>query len=223
MLGTTFYFPSFDMRVHTYTDGHLVQQSVEVSPAVVKTNFVDIPGKNGFVDLTEAIAGEPQYQSRTIKWIFAILPDYLSEKQAIIDYVMNINGLSCYIVLDSDTDYYYKGRVSVDSVKSDGQLQTIEVSAYCEPYAYGFMWDEEISLNTNWQSYQFESSTPTFYTLENEVDILYKIGENGSQRRLLAGTHEDMFYSSAFQSNEVYFKVSSGTTYLTIKYQEGKL
>ena len=66
--GTTF------GTIHSNRDLMLIQQSIEISPAIPRINIVDVPGANGGLDLTEALGVGVLYKDREIKWTFALYP-----------------------------------------------------------------------------------------------------------------------------------------------------
>lgn len=119
--------------LHSNTDLGLIQQKVEISPAVPKTNYKDIPGADGSKDMTEALGVGVKYQDREIKWTFAMYPGASrSSKQSEVSNVLN--GRVCRIILDDDPSWYYDGRLSVTGYKSDCLLHQISVKAVCRPY-----------------------------------------------------------------------------------------
>lgn len=127
MRGTTF------GTVHSYTHLGLLQQSVSVPPAEPKTYYVDVPGADGSVDLTEVLGVGVKYADRELVWTFALYPgaDWYATQAAVSN---ALNGLACHIVLDDDPSWYYDGRLSVTDHTSDRLLRQITVKAICRPY-----------------------------------------------------------------------------------------
>jgi hypothetical protein len=127
-IGTTF------GTIHSNTDLGLIQQSVEVQPASPKTLYTSLPAADGSLDMTEAF-GRVMYDDRDITWTFALYPkDGWSAKQREVSNALN--GLNCHIILDEDPDYYYDGRLIVNSYKRDKLLKQIVIKARCRPYKY---------------------------------------------------------------------------------------
>lgn len=119
--------------VHSHYDLNLIQQKVEVDPAEPKLNMIEIPGADGAVDMTERPAGRVTYKPRKITWTFALYPgENWDAKHRQVNNALN--GKRCNITLDSDPEYYYQGRVSVNKHNVDGQLRQIVVVAICQPY-----------------------------------------------------------------------------------------
>ena len=64
-------------NIHSFYDLDLILSAVEVPPAIPKMVYVDIPGADGSLDLTEA-HGEVKYNDRTISMLFTLNPASLS-------------------------------------------------------------------------------------------------------------------------------------------------
>lgn len=122
--------------IYSYTDFGLILSQVEIPPAEPKTTFVDVPGRDGALDLTEAL-GEVKYNDRDIEFVFSILPSETmtwEEKQTQVSNALN--GKRCKIILDRDAGYYYSGRCTVSRYEKDRNLKQIAVSARVLPYKY---------------------------------------------------------------------------------------
>ncbi len=112
-------------NIHTFFDLDLILSKVIVSPAVPKTVYIDIPGADGSLDLTEA-NGEVKYSDRDIKFTLTMNPaSDLSESawEAKKTEVSNaLNGKACRITLDKDPGYYWEGRCKVDELEASELL-----------------------------------------------------------------------------------------------------
>jgi hypothetical protein len=96
----------------------------------VQTNFVEIPGRDGMLDLSEGF-GLVRYSNRAIALtLYAVAP----YEQAVFAFVNDVHGKRMELTFDRDASFYYIGRVSVDSIdKHDGYgSNTVNVNA--EPY-----------------------------------------------------------------------------------------
>lgn len=120
--------------IHSYQDLNLVLSKVNIPPAAVKTNFLNIPGADGSADLTEAL-GEVKFKDRTCTFTFTAFPqdDFEEKKQEISNL---LNGKRCKIRLDKDPNYYWIGRCSINSYASNKSLHQIVVGATVAPYKY---------------------------------------------------------------------------------------
>lgn len=116
--------------LHCYDDFNLVLARAVISPAAPKTTYIDIPGGDGSLDLTEAL-GEVKYKDRSAEIVFVVLPDddFEEKKQEVNDW---LNGMNCTIILDADSEYYYLGRCAVSDY--DSKLNQIVVTGILRPY-----------------------------------------------------------------------------------------
>ena len=65
--------------IHSYYDLNLILSVVNIPPAQPKTNYVDLPGGEGSLDLTEAL-GEVKYNDRDCTFTFTMNPtDHLPD------------------------------------------------------------------------------------------------------------------------------------------------
>lgn len=118
--------------IHSYDDLNLVLSSVDIPPAVAKTNFVDIPGGDGSVDLTEAL-GEVKYKDRECTFTFTVFPqDNFEEKKRQVSNLLN--GKRCRIMVDKDPGYYWEARCTINEYASDKNIHQIVVGAVVAPY-----------------------------------------------------------------------------------------
>ena len=125
--------------VHSYHDLNLILSACDVTPATPKTSYVDIPGGDGSVDLTEA-HGEVKYKDRDCQFTFTMNPsDDLSEaafEEKKTEISNLLNGRVFNITLDKDEDYYFKGRCEVSEYLSDRRLRQFVIKAKVSPYKY---------------------------------------------------------------------------------------
>ena len=119
-----------------------------------KTVYVDIPGSDGIIDLTESLTGDVKFDNRTIKCEFVVLDarnrwsDIYSE---IMDY---LHGQRMKVRLDEDPTYYYEGRLQVNEWKSDKVTSTITIEGDVEPYKMEMFSSLE---DWEWDSFNFET------------------------------------------------------------------
>lgn len=208
--------------IHSSLALNLIQQSVEISPAQPKTNYVEIPGGDGSLDLTEALGVGVRYYDREIKWTFALYPgaDWYA-KQAEVSNALN--GLACHIKLDGDEYHYYDGRLTVYAYKSDHRLRQITVKAVCRPYKLKL---EETVVTT---ALTTSEKTITLYNDRMQVVPKIKVTAKtvitfGSYSATVeGGTYTLPQIRLKSGSNTLKAKTSSGTGSITITYREGSL
>lgn len=121
-------------EIHSYRDLNLILSEVDIPPASPKTNYVEIEGGDGALDLTEAL-GDVFFENRDCSFTFSVLPqdDFEAKKTEVSNL---LNGQVKNITLDKDSAYYYYGRCSVNRYKSEKMLRQIVIDARVQPYKY---------------------------------------------------------------------------------------
>lgn len=120
---------------NTWNDWHLVPTSRPVfDPPVLKERYIDIPGGDGVIDLTESLTGYPVYQNRTGSLEFIVMNDYWPWQEAYSTICDYLHGQRMKAVLEDDRDYYYEGRFKVSKWKSDKYYSTITIEYSVSPY-----------------------------------------------------------------------------------------
>ena len=122
---------------HSYKDLNLILTSgVKIGTPDVKTEEVEVLGSDGTIDYTEYF-GEIFYKNRSLTFPFTIkakTPEDID--QVYKDVCKKIHGKKVEIVLDWDTDYYFKGRITVGEVTHQKRIGTFTITCDCEPYRY---------------------------------------------------------------------------------------
>lgn len=122
---------------HSYRDLNLILTSgVKIGTPEVKTEEVEVLGSDGTIDYTEYF-GEIFYKNRSLTFPFTIkakTPEDID--QVYKDVCKKIHGKKVEMVLDWDTDYYFKGRITVGELTHQKRSGTFTITCDCEPYRY---------------------------------------------------------------------------------------
>lgn len=126
---------TFNDERNTWDDWHLIPSSRPVFlPPPVRTKYLTIPGSNEVVDLTEVLTGRPMYDPREGSIEF-IVDNGHDEWVDIYSSVLNyLHGQKLKAILEDDPAYYYEGRFSVNTWKSDSYYSKITIDYYVHPY-----------------------------------------------------------------------------------------
>lgn len=135
---------STNVTKNTFGDWRLVATTRPViNPPKPKTKYVDIPGGDGSIDLTDALAGRPVYSNREGSIEFVVLNDFALEGIQNYNWVdiyseimQFLHGKRVRAVLQDDPNYFYEGRVTVDSWTTNKDWSTIAISYSFEPFKY---------------------------------------------------------------------------------------
>lgn len=133
---------------NTWEDWHLIPSSRPsfVLPAM-KTNYVDIPGSNGSLDLSTVLTdGEPCYENREGTFEFFTDPDFKPWPELYSEIANYLAGREFKVILEDDKEYYYRGRFMLDQWITDRARSRISIKYSVDP----FKWRINTSNDTNW-------------------------------------------------------------------------
>jgi len=121
---------------HSYSDyGMILQNPRQITPPIPKTHYVTVPGRSGQLDLTEALTGRVEYESRTLRLeLGGMKSDWLS---FFTKFLNEVHGKEVQIIFDNDSTHYFLGRTLVlDQFEKVARLGLFTMEVLCEPYRY---------------------------------------------------------------------------------------
>lgn len=122
---------------NTYDDWNFTpSERPVIAPPEVKTNTVDLPGANGFLDLTEVLTGAVTYGPRvgTLEFMIDNFKQFGTWAEAYSTVLDFLHGKAGRLILDDDSNYYYEGRFTVSPWKSEESWSTISIDYNLKPY-----------------------------------------------------------------------------------------
>lgn len=127
-------FGSYDTALH----GLWTLAEWELTDPEYKQNFIEIPGRNGPLDLSATLTdGEPRYGSRTLTAVFESSEDDRLARKGRIDIMVNwLSGWRMNIELPDDPEHYLTGRLHVQRLYNDMAHASVQVTAICDPWRY---------------------------------------------------------------------------------------
>lgn len=120
---------------NTWNDWHLIPTSRPlVSLPSVNTKMVEIPGRNGSIDLSEYLTGSRTYSRRKGSWEFYVIQDKWNASWAEVyaTIAAYVHGKQLDIVLEDDPNYKYSGLLTL-SWRSSKDYSTITIEYDLEP------------------------------------------------------------------------------------------
>lgn len=224
MIETGIYFGD----IHSYYDLGLVLSSVDIPPATPKTNYIDIPGGDGSIDLTE-VHGDVKYNDRECKFTFSVAKSINeSDWEELKTNVNNaLNGKTFKITLDKDADYYYLGRCSINEYAVNKRIRQIIVNARVAPWKYRqsktvVMLDISNDAKTVYLGNGRKPVCPIVETTSEETYIVRVPSDGFVYIFERPGIHKNLDFQLKDGVNVVkIWALSSGTVKIT--YQEGDL
>lgn len=141
---------------NTWDDWKLIPETQPiVSPPTQKTNYIDIPGANGSLDMSEILTGYPIFNNREGSFSFITLnrygvsQPYQNRKNLTRvgeDVMEYLHGRSMKMILEDDPLYYYEGRFTVSDLSPENDFSKIGINYNVGPYK----WSVYNSVDTNW-------------------------------------------------------------------------
>ena len=196
---------------NSHDDFHLVPDGrpIITMPEPV-TNYIEIPGASGQLDMSESLTNYPLYGHREGTLSFIVLNDYEENDSWIKRYQQlgqYLHGRRLEMSLEDDPDYFYEGRFSVSNWESpsDGGNSTVDIDYTLDTYKY---WDNEIVINKS-----VSGSSTTVYFSKNDMNLgtmptvpVFQISKVSNNITIQASNPE--LYSGSLQHT-----VSSSATY----------
>ena len=209
---------------NSFDDFGLYLTNLQISEPNVKSNYINLPARDGQLDLSGVLSDTPLYDMRTINYTFvwrSNVDDFESEVSAIAN---AIHGQTLDVIHGS-SPYYYHGKVSVSSPTITNDKAQINISLNAEPYAL---------KRTKTETAIVLSNTATEHTIINaggkKVVPEFTLAGSGTPTATVvfgnvtvsmdAGTHR--FANIVFASGENTITVSGSGT-LTVAFREGTL
>ena len=150
---------------NTWKDWHLVPASRPTfSMPPLKERYVDLPGVNGSIDMTEAVTGYPVYGNRTGSMEFIVMNEWYAEDGSYVrgtwherysDIANYLHGRRMHAVLEDDPQFYYDGRFKLQEWRSEKDYSRIVIEYSVDPYK----WYYTTTADTQWKWDPFNFET----------------------------------------------------------------
>lgn len=215
MRGITIIFN--DNRIHTGDDLDLVQEKKNIDKPTIQSYTVQVPGRNGLLNLTKGLTGKVAYNNRLLSFQYFGTGD--RERLLYLDdFMSQYHGETIRIIDDDHPDHYYEGEASVSTVFNRNYV-TIVLTVDAQPFrlknqptVYSQTIYEETAIKI------LNESIPAIPVIT--VTSTMTVTLNGVSKSLAAGTHTISGFE--LQRGVNTFTVSGNGT-ITFKYQEGAI
>ena len=189
---------------HTGNDMNLVMTEKDIGEPVAQTYKVDVPGRNGSLDLSEFLTGDIRYSNRPLN--FKFIADGSREKiLTAIDEMMMFHGQQAEIISDDYLNYFYRGRISI-SHKDNGCYAEFEMSVDAEPF--------RMARRKSIFSYTVETSKECLI-LNNGMSIVPTITTTAAVT--IIRNDQRVSISAGHSYIDEFFKLQHGTNTFTIE------
>ena len=178
-----------------------------LSPPEPKTTTVEIPGRDGVLDLTESLIGDVTYNHRSMTFTFLIVD--LEQFEVVKTQVSNaLHGRKFNFEMTMDPGYTYTGRFKIKSYThmatwSHGICGYIEVEIDAEPY----------KLKSHYV-YNLNATGGAMFNLESGRKKVHPIVEISAPARI---RFKDVVYrigAGRFQLNDILFEEGINEIYI---------
>ena len=119
----------------TWTQFELVMSSKNIAPAEPKQNFIELPARNGSLDLSEVLTGMPMYGDREITVVLGGKKKRIDWEQTKSAFQNAYHNRSVQVLFEDDPNYYWEGRLSVnDDFELGNEVATFSFTLNAQPY-----------------------------------------------------------------------------------------
>lgn len=160
-IGITLYVEETAKTFHTLNDWELaLGNNNYIGDPEMETTYIQIPGRNGLIDASEAISGRRVFKKRPLAFELGGKNPRLNWDGIISKMRNEIHGRVCRITLDNDKAYYWRGRVFLEDFDRFRELGTFTLSVpNADPYKYSLTTSAEPWL---WDPFNFETGIITY-------------------------------------------------------------
>ena len=171
--GATITIASTNEQFHTYNDwGLLIINNNYIGDPEQNLDFVSVRGRNGLLDISEALTSRPTYKSRPIKIELGGIRERNNWDAVISDFRNKIEGQIIKLTFDNDPSYYWYGRCHIEGFDRVRRVGTFTLSIpKADPYKYNV---QEFNEDWLWNPFNFETdyiTEETEHTITGHTEI----------------------------------------------------
>lgn len=164
-------------------DYNAIMNYARITTPTVKENYVDVPGGNSSLDLTEAVSGITLNDGQ-ISFKFTFMNDENRSRMK-----NDLHGKKVKIILERESEYFYEGRLSCKEGDYAGNIYELYIDARVAPFKQEIRITEHTEQVTAAHDIILMNdrmpAMPSM-TVTGDVSIIY----NGISVRMSSGTYE---------------------------------
>lgn len=213
-------------KYHTHEHWGLWLMERTLSLPDVQTNTVDVPGRDGLLDLSTALDGEVHYKNRTLTLTLGTFRALSKQtwSDLLSSFAGYVHGQKLRIEMDEATGFYLLGRGTVSSFEWDylGKQQ-FTVTFDCDPWRYKTAITQVTASLTGADSQLTLSCDrrPVVPTITTTAETVLTWGADSYT--VSAGTRQLPGIRLTQGPHTLKARTTSGAGEITITYQEGSL
>lgn len=204
---------------HSYKDFGLILSSKDIGLPEPKTESVSVIGRNGDLDLTDALGDDVKFNNRKLQFKFSLLNGARDWTATLSNLSNYLHGKKMRVVMDADKTFYYWGRCTINKFETDRTLAIITVDCNVEPYkietnsaSEPWLWDVFSFVNGIIHVNEVTVSGTKTVNLINRVKV---VSPTFTCSKAMKVTHEGNTYSLPAGETTVYdIRLTEGDNYV---------
>ncbi len=206
-----------DEEYHTGRDLDLVQEVKKLGKPEVQTYKVEVPGRNGLLNLTKSLTGKVNYNNRSLEFQY-FGTGSRSRLLELDDIFSRYHGETIRIIDDDYPSHYFEGEVEVET-EVYGTYVTIKMTVDANPF----------KLKSQKTKRSVNISGETVITLENEFMPVVPTITVSAETTITFGDHTTKISAGTYNIDAFELKAGSnvftvtGSGTITFEYQEGAI
>lgn len=158
---------AFDGK-HSFKDYGLILNEKVIGSPSVKTYEIEVPYRDGKIDVTGKTNGQICYDNRSLRFEFTCLEPPRQWPKMYSELLNTFHGQKMRVICDDDIAFYYVARLNVNQWESDKNIGKIVIEGDAEPYKYDV---SSSDVDWEWDTFDFEDG------IINEMGELVVSGE----------------------------------------------
>lgn len=119
----------------------------------MESYYVQVPGRPGKLDYTDALTGRPVYSTRSIRIIFGGVRERREWDIVISEYRNLLHGNLVKLVFDNDPGYFWQGRATIEEFDRTQRMGTFALAIRdADPYKYSVL---DAGSDWLWDTFSF--------------------------------------------------------------------
>lgn len=214
---------------HSFTDWGVYWNGTHIESPEPQTALIEVPFRNGLLDMTKSLTDKIFYKNRTIKFDFVVGDNSLSWSDLCSKILSDIHGQGLHVVLDTDPAWYWEAYTcTVDEPETEEGIGTFTIECNCAPYKRkNVLTSVEVSVYGHDIEETFTNSrmevNPTFVT-DQAVEVQWTPeGGQTITKIMQPGTHVYDDIEFKYGDNTLLFDFIEEYATVVVSYREGSL
>lgn len=180
------------LQKNTWRDWGLIPASRPIiNPPEPKIKNIDIPGRDGYLDLSTAMTGYLVYKNRTGSMEFYVGDNQRKDWSELYSEIsFFLNGRQCYVVLEDVVVWHYIGSVRLNEWESvsDGSGSKVVIDYDLQPYSY--FYKTTTNMNTMFDCLEVHSGPIYEHLCEFSLPGDYNFGSENNKWVIASSVRE---------------------------------